>query len=289
MKHKDVEGLFTRGVTSTTGTLSGWRLGPLVLALTAVSASAGVEGVRVQVDGLACPFCAYNIEKRVKTLEGVDRKADFEVNTDAGYARFAWTPAVAFDPAALDEQIRKAGFTPVGIELTVGGSVGWLPGEGQAPGGLRLHSPSTGQIVSLISDERADRAVSFDALQEIAQRSDQERAGAVVRVHGAVVSAEDGAWRLVLHRWEPLTYGALVELDVDGMMCEGCSMGLMKALSGEDGVIHVEADHAAGWVRVWTESDAPDTGSFRRQVEGAGFKVVGSHTVESYQETSDDR
>ncbi len=36
-------------------------------------AAAAVEQVSVRIDGLACPFCAYNIEKRVKTLDGVRR------------------------------------------------------------------------------------------------------------------------------------------------------------------------------------------------------------------------
>jgi len=223
----------------------------------------------------------------------VDPKADFEVNTEAGYARFAWTPTVAFDPAAVDEQVRRAGFTPAGIELTADGSARWVPDEGQAPGSLILVSPSTGQRVSLISDERADREASFDALQALAQHSDGEQPGITARVRGAVVSAEDGSWRLALHGWEPMTYGALVELDVDGMTCRGCSLGLIKALSGVDGVIHVQADYDARRVRVWTEPDTPDADAFRRKIEEAGFKVTGSRTVEpqqqAEQETKDDR
>ncbi len=285
MKDKNIENLWPRCVASATARLSGWTLGMLVLLLTTVSVSAGIEGVRVRVDGLACPFCAYNIEKRVKTLEGVDRKADFEVNTDAGYARFGWTPSVSFEPATLDEQIRKAGFTPTGIELTAEGSVSWVPGEGNVPGGLMLRSPLTEQSVPLISDERADRTLSFDTLQAIAQRPGREPSGISARVHGGVISAENGTWRLALHGWEPLTYGALVELGVDGMTCQGCSLGLMKALSGGGDVIHVEADYAAGRVSVWTESETPDAAAMRSKIEATGFKVIGSPTVERHQQT----
>ena len=39
----------------------------------APSVFSGVEEVTVQVDGLSCPFCAYNIEKRVRRLEGLPR------------------------------------------------------------------------------------------------------------------------------------------------------------------------------------------------------------------------
>jgi copper chaperone CopZ len=288
MKRIDVEGPTTRYAAWATPILFRWLLGPLVLALTTVSASAGVEGVRVQVDGLACPFCAYNIEKRFKTLDGVDHKADFEVNTDAGYARFAWTPTVAFDPAAVDEQIRRAGFTPAGIELTAEGSVSWVFPQEQAPGGLLLNSSSAEQSVWLISHERADRAASFDALQAIVQRSEQEQAGVEVRIHGEVEPTEDGAWRLALYRWEPLVYGALIELEVEGMTCEGCSLGLMKALSGEDDVIHVEADYVAGRVQVWTGVNTPNSDAFRHKIEEAGFKVTGSRVAESHQEIGND-
>ena len=45
-----------------------------VLAV-ASAAEAAVNEVTVRIDGLACPFCTYNIEKRVKTLDGVERNA----------------------------------------------------------------------------------------------------------------------------------------------------------------------------------------------------------------------
>ena len=67
----------------------------LVRSLLAVALSVGfiaelgpaaVEQVSVRVDGLACPFCAYNIEKRVKTLEGVER--DASIVTSISLVRF---------------------------------------------------------------------------------------------------------------------------------------------------------------------------------------------------------
>lgn len=40
------------------------------------------------------------------------------------------------------------------------------------------------------------------------------------------------------------------------------------------GVMHVEADHEDELVRVWTESDEPDTDALRKAFEDAGFKVT---------------
>ena len=96
----------------------------LVLLIAAPgSTSAAVEQVTVSVDGLACPFCAYNIEKRINTLEGFDRKANFEVSIAKGLAEFAWKPGVLFDPMAVRDQVRQAGFTPRLIKITVAGTV----------------------------------------------------------------------------------------------------------------------------------------------------------------------
>ena len=93
----------------TAGTMS---FVPLVaVVLTMVGPTFGsVERVTVQVDGMACPFCAYNIEKRMKTLEGVDGKADFTVSVERGRAELAWRGLVEFDPNAVRERI--AAFLP---------------------------------------------------------------------------------------------------------------------------------------------------------------------------------
>jgi copper chaperone CopZ len=152
-----------------------------------------------------------------------------------------------------------------------------------------LDSPATGESVSLSSDERADRALSFDLLQGFAQRSDPQQAGSEVRLHGKVESTEDGPWRLTLYRWEPLNYRSLVVFNVDGMTCEGCSLGLMEALSGGDDVIHVQADYENGRVRVWSESDQPDTDALQQKIQEAGFKADAAHTQEPHQETDDAR
>ena len=89
----------------------------LMLLAAASSAVAAVEQVSVRIDGLACPFCAYNIEKRVKTLDGVKRDARIVTSVENGTAKFPWKPGVAFDPSRIDvglvlASIREAGFRP---------------------------------------------------------------------------------------------------------------------------------------------------------------------------------
>ncbi len=77
----------------------------------------------VRIDGLACPFCTYNIEKRVKKLDGVERDARIVTSVEHGTARFSWKEGAEFDPASIRKAVRDAGFTPREIFLTVTGTV----------------------------------------------------------------------------------------------------------------------------------------------------------------------
>jgi mercuric ion binding protein len=86
-------------------------------ALMAAPALAGNKRVTAHVEGLACPFCTYNLEKRITTLEGVPDDPDWQASVEKGTASFDWKADVPFDEAAVREQIRKAGFTPRRIEV----------------------------------------------------------------------------------------------------------------------------------------------------------------------------
>lgn len=73
----------------------------------ASSASAAVESYTIGVDGMACPFCAYGIEKKLKEIEGVQsleiRIKEDEVDVVAAEEE---TPT----PSDLERAIQKAGF-----------------------------------------------------------------------------------------------------------------------------------------------------------------------------------
>ena len=78
------------------------------LGLLAAPAAAAIEQITVRIDGLACPFCVHNIEKRVKTLEGVPSGARVDVSLEFGRATFAWRSTAAFDPESVRKAIREA-------------------------------------------------------------------------------------------------------------------------------------------------------------------------------------
>lgn len=56
------------------------RLTLIFLALLlSVPALAGGLNYRVGVNGLACPFCAYGIEKRLNTIDGVKKSVSISM------------------------------------------------------------------------------------------------------------------------------------------------------------------------------------------------------------------
>ncbi|TAM41022.1 MAG: copper chaperone [Rhodanobacter sp.] len=62
----------------------------------------------VHVDGLACPFCAYGIEKQFSHLPGVTTT---DVNLASGVVVVHVKPGTRFDQAQINKTVQQAGFT----------------------------------------------------------------------------------------------------------------------------------------------------------------------------------
>ena len=240
-------------------------------------ALAGVEQVSVRVDGLACPFCAYNIEKRVKTLDGVERDAPIVTSVENGTARFPWKPGVAFDPAAIRKAIKEAGFTPRELTVTVTGAIE-ISSERDAQTMLELADENAKLTVLVTPGERADQRESWDQMRALGLL---QEAKLRVRVEGEVrADSADTPWSLILHKWAPLEYASQVIAEIDDLACEQCSMRTMRALAELDDVIHVEADYETDRVHIWTKSEAPDLNVLRDRIELLGFKVTHIHELD---------
>ncbi len=96
----------------------------LLLALS-VATPATASDFILRVDGLACPFCAYGVEKKLLAVPGV---ASIEVLLDEGQIVLSFSREAELDVAALDSAVEKAGFTLRG--LLVRDAVGKLSREG---------------------------------------------------------------------------------------------------------------------------------------------------------------
>jgi mercuric ion binding protein len=85
------------------------------LVLGAGTALAAGAQYKLRVAGLACPFCAYGIEKKLSEVRGVD-----EVETDiaSGAVVVTMKEGESLDRAAAEAAVKAAGFTLRDIEAT---------------------------------------------------------------------------------------------------------------------------------------------------------------------------
>ena len=85
------------------GALLGIALSFLPLAVTSAQ-----EAYNLTVDGLACPFCAYGIEKQINALEGVE---SIEIDIDEGIVLVTTAEGAEIDEADFEQAVDDAGFT----------------------------------------------------------------------------------------------------------------------------------------------------------------------------------
>jgi len=63
--------------------------------------------VLVHIDGLACPFCAFGVEKHLKKVNGVKK---VQVNLGEGTAHLILEPGSEVSGEQIQQAIKKAGF-----------------------------------------------------------------------------------------------------------------------------------------------------------------------------------
>ncbi len=85
---------------------TGLVLALMLFAATAVLADSHVY--KLYVDGLACPFCAYGVEKKVGGLDGVEK---VEIEIDEGLVAVTLVDGATLDEATASRAVDEAGFT----------------------------------------------------------------------------------------------------------------------------------------------------------------------------------
>ena len=76
----------------------------------------------LRVDGLACPFCAYGLEKKLTALQGFKKKT-YEVEINEGKVLFGWRNQKPLDIVGISTAVDKAGFTLRAIRIIIVGKV----------------------------------------------------------------------------------------------------------------------------------------------------------------------
>ncbi len=85
----------------------------LSLLVLALSAFAAPTLYQLRVDGLACPFCAYGIEKELKRTDGVE---GIDIDINAGIVTVTMADGAAMTEAQASQIVEDAGFTLGGFE-----------------------------------------------------------------------------------------------------------------------------------------------------------------------------
>jgi len=99
------------------GLLGIWLLSDSIFIRTA---NAEIKSITVSVDGLACPFCAYGIEKKIKSLKGV-KEIKILLNAGTVTLKCAENKCPAF--ADVRSAVKDAGFTPRVMKITAHGTI----------------------------------------------------------------------------------------------------------------------------------------------------------------------
>ncbi len=81
--------------------------------MTATAALAAGPQYRLRVDGLACPFCAYGIEKKLHEVKGVD-KVDTDIASET--VTVTMKDGQTLDRAAAEKAVKAAGFSLHGMQ-----------------------------------------------------------------------------------------------------------------------------------------------------------------------------
>ncbi|RCK45995.1 hypothetical protein TH25_17375 [Thalassospira profundimaris] len=67
----------------------------------------------LQADGLACPFCAYGIEKQLGRIDGV---ATVSTDIESGTVTVTMSPGASLTEKQAKEAVDRAGFTLRGFK-----------------------------------------------------------------------------------------------------------------------------------------------------------------------------
>ncbi len=92
-----------------------------LILITAVAwsgaAPAASHAYRIFVDGLACPFCAYGVEKNVLGLDGVET---MDIDINGGFITVVMKAGMVLNEAVAKAAVADAGFTLRSFEAPKG-------------------------------------------------------------------------------------------------------------------------------------------------------------------------
>ncbi len=144
----------------------------------------------LRVDGLACPFCAYGVEKKLLAVPGV---AGIDVLINEGKIILKFSEGADLDVPALHAAVDKAGFTLRG--LLVRDAVGTLSRD------------ASNELLLTCSDPRATFRLKFDA-EDAIPTIDPGTGARQVLASGSVRDFDSRPVQLIATEIKPLRDGS---------------------------------------------------------------------------------
>jgi copper chaperone CopZ len=165
----------------------------------APNAFAEFTGVKVKVDGLACPLCAFGLEKKLAQVAGV---TNLSTDLKSGTVNLSLTKGASVSVRSLDEAVRRAGFTLESVSVT---AVGALKVENNRLLLSVRHSPQEFLLFEVSTREEQVQSgkqpkLLGDATRSALQKLKQE--GAVVAVTGKIHDHTEGPAGLSVEKYE---------------------------------------------------------------------------------------
>ena len=84
-----------------------------ILGLLAHLPAMAASNYIIKIDGMTCKYCAYNVKKRLKKLEGVEK---VEVDQDKGLATIQVKTGTQLTDEQLKAEIAEAGYNYRGMQ-----------------------------------------------------------------------------------------------------------------------------------------------------------------------------
>ncbi len=160
-----------------------WFVALTVCMLVPPASRAELLEAELKVNGMACPFCAFGIEKKLRAIEGVQ---DLTLFLDEGRIDLVFSPENGATATDIEAAVKDAGFKLSGLQLEVRGT---LARDTATP------ILDAGRIRFLLLDGKNDGApLVGEALEKLRASAES----GVVVVNGTVQGEVDGLPGLVL-------------------------------------------------------------------------------------------
>lgn len=113
--------------------------------------------VQVKLDGLACTFCAYNLEKKLKRVESVE---SLKILVNAGVADLKIKEGKLIDIDGLKKTVKDGGFTPREIHITLKVRIEEIDGR------MTLRVDNVSDIFILKYNEMLNEIIASEVFQD---------------------------------------------------------------------------------------------------------------------------